>query len=247
MTLSEKQPTEEVKETLPSEGQNVEEAKEVPLLEEKPVAEIKEAPKAPAPTATGNEQITILKHEISRMEDDFLYGASGVSSTNIELAIRNVSDSNIASAVFEAAFYDIEGNIVDTVRHREIDLKTNTSRAISISYTGPKYNEVKSYDVRIIRTTTPDVEKVQLRRTELRATETGEEEVIGTVKNISEVKTDAAVVATFYDFNKENIGTNVLILRDIEPNTVREFDLKFKPQEGDVVRSCTINIGEVVE
>lgn len=246
MTLSEKQPAEEVKEALPSEGQNVEEAEEVPLLEEKPVEEVKEAPKAPAPTATGNEQITILKHKISRTEDDFLYGG-GVSSTNIELAIRNVSDSNIASAVFEAAFYDVEGNIVDTVEHKEIDLKTDTSRAISISYTGPKYNEVKSYDVRIIRTTTADVEKVQLRRYEVRTTETGEEEIRGIVKNISEVKTDAALVATFYDFNKENIGTNVLILRDIEPNTVREFDFKFKPQEGDVVRSCTINIGEVVE
>jgi uncharacterized membrane protein YphA (DoxX/SURF4 family) len=198
----------------------------------------------PEPTATGNEKITILKHEISRIEDPH----SGlVTSTGVELAARNVSNSHIATAVFEAIFYDIEGNIVDTVKHREIDLKPNTSRAISISYTDPKHNEVKSYDVRLIRTTTADVEKVQLRRHELRTTEAGEEELWGIVKNISEVKTDAALVATFYDPKKENIATKVIILRDIEPNSIRQYVLKFKPQEGDIVRTYTLNIGEIVE
>jgi hypothetical protein len=163
--------------------------------------------------------------------------------TGVELAIRNVSDSTIATAVFEAVFYDQEGNILDTVKHREIDLKPDTSRAIHITSSINEIDKVKSYGVRIIRTTTADVEKVQLRRHEMRTTEAGEEEISGTVKNISEVKTDAALVATFYDPKKENIGTKVLVLRDIEPNTIRQFDFKFKPQEGDIVRSYSLNVG----
>ncbi|GAI57443.1 unnamed protein product, partial [marine sediment metagenome] len=163
-----------------------------------------------------------------------------------ELAIRNVSDSTIATAVFEAVFLDIEGNILDTVEHRESDLKPERSRAILINTSIPESDKVKSYDVRIIRTTTADVEKVQLRRHEIRTTETGEE-VRGIVKNLSEVKTDAALVATFFDPKKETIGTKVIILRDIEPGTIRQYQFKFKPQEGDVVRTYTLNIGEIEE
>jgi len=212
--------------------------------------EAKEPPKTPAPTATGNEKITILKHSISVAERDEEqeYGRSPIMD-GVELAIRNVSDSTIATTVFEAIFYDQEGNILDTVKHREIDLKPNTSRAIRISSSIHEHEKVKSYDVRIIRATTTDVEKVQLffRRHELRTTETGEEEIRGIVKALSEVKTDAAVVVTFYDPKKENIGTKVIILRGIEPNTVRQYCFKFKPQEGDTVRSCSFAIGEIVE
>ena len=169
------------------------------------------------------------------------------SPASVELAIRNVSQATIATAVFEAVFYDKEGNIVDTVKHGEIELKPDTSRAIYIAFPKHGYDKVKSYNVRIIRTTTADVEKVQFRRQEVRTTETGEEEVRGTVKNISEVKTDAAIVATFYDYKEEKIGTKVLILRDIEPHTVRKFEFKFKPQEGDRIRRCSSAIGEIVE
>jgi len=222
--------------------------KEAALSKQQAVEEAKELPKPPAPTATGNERIAILKHDISveQVERDLEYGRYPTPAF-VELAIRNVSDSTIATAVFEAVFYDQEGNILDTAKHKEVDLKPDTSRAIHITSSISEYEKVRSYDVRIIRTTTADVEKVQLRRTELRTTETGEEEIVGTVKNMSKVKTDAAVVATFYDFSQEDISTKVLILRDIEPDTVRKFEFKFKPQEGDVVRSCTINIGEVVE
>jgi hypothetical protein len=165
----------------------------------------------------------------------------------LELAIRNVSDSTIATAVFEAVFYDKEGNILDTIQHREVDLKPDTSRAVHISFSKFDCKQVKSYDVRIIRTTTADVEKVQLRRHEIGTTQTGEEEISGTVKNLSEVKTDAALVATFYDGRKEAIGTKVLVLRDIEPNAIRQFDLRFRPQEGDRVRTYTLDVGEIVE
>ncbi len=198
----------------------------------------------PTPTATGNEKITILKHSLFKTADDYsLVGRTAI----VELAIRNVSDSTLATIVFEAVLYDIEGNILDTVKHREIDLKPSTSRAISINSYITELNKVRSYNVKIIKMTTTDVEKVQLRRHERSTTETGEEEVRGVVKNISNVKTDTALVGTFYDPKKENIGTKVIILRDIEPNSIRQFHFKFKPQEGDIVRTYTLNIGEIAE
>ena len=58
-------------------------------------------------------------------------------------------------------------------------------------------------------------------------------------------KTDAAIVTTFYDPKKENIGTRVLVLKDIEPKTVRPFRVRFKPQEGDTVRSFSIALGDI--
>jgi hypothetical protein len=197
----------------------------------------------PEPTATGNEKVIILKHSLSKIID--LDRRSG-GSTGAELAIRNVSDSTIATLVFEALFYDIEGNILDIVKHKEVDLKPNFSRAILISTSILESDRVESYDVRIIRTTTADVEKVQLRKHEIRTTEAGEEEVSGIVKNLSNVKTDAALVATFYDSKKENIGTKVIILRDIEPNSIKQYHFKFKPQEGDRISAYSLNIGEIV-
>ena len=166
----------------------------------------------------------------------------------INIAIKNVSDTTIATLVLKAMFYDIEGNVLDTVKHSEIELKPNTSRAISINYNKQEnYQQLKSYDIKITKMTTADVEKVQLRRHEITTTDTSEE-VTGLVKNISNSKTDTALVATFFDSNKEeNIGTRVLILREIESITTRQFHFKFKPMEGDKVRSYTLNIGDLVE
>jgi hypothetical protein len=192
----------------------------------------------PESTATGNEKITILKHFYSYYDP---YKTGIPKAYCIELTVRNVSDSNIARAVFEVVLYDIEGNILDTFKHRENELKTNTSRAIVISYTKPKYKEVKGYNVKLVKTTTTDVEKVQLRRFEAKTTEAGEE-VSGIVKNISAVKTDVALVATFNDRKKENIGTKVIIFRDTEPNSIKQFHFTFKLQEGDIVGSCAINV-----
>ena len=223
---------------------DIENTKEAPFTEEQAVEEAKEPPKIPAPTATGNEKIAILKHNI--FEIDMERGADDPTA-RLELAIRNVSDSTIATAVFEALLYDQEFNIIDTVKHRETKLKPDTSRLIRIITSIPAYesDQIARYDVRLLRATTADVEKVQLLRYEVRTTETGEEEVWGVAKNISEVKTDAAAVVTFYDANMENIGTNVLILRDIEPNTIRQFDFRFKSQAGDTVRHCSVIVGEI--
>ncbi len=199
----------------------------------------------PEPKVTGNEKIQILKHSYDNGDED-LFNEDD-NPARVDIAMRNVSDTTIATMVFEAIFYDIEGNILDTVRHSIIELKPNTSRAIGINYKEQKDDKLKSYDVKIVRMVTADVEKIQLRRHEIKTTDDGQEEVRGIVKNISGVKTDAALVATFLDSKKENIGTRVVILRDIEPDSIKQFHFMFKPIEGDIIMTYTLNIGDIVE
>jgi len=195
----------------------------------------------PAPTATGNDKITILKHHLREMDLEF----GGKDTNSVELTIRNITNTTIASAVFEAVFYDIEGNIVDTVRHKEIELKPGTGRGVLIKSSIQLFDMVKSYGVRLIRATTADVERVQFRGHVIRTTETGEDEIRAVVKNVSDVKTDAAFIAAFYDSKGENIGTKVVILKDIEPGSVRQAHFLFKPREGDIVRTCNFSIGDI--
>jgi hypothetical protein len=203
----------------------------------------KELPKMPEPVATGNERIAVLKHLFSGTD-----GEHGEGSLRVDLAIRNISDLTIATAVFEAVFYDVEGNVVDTVRHNEVELRPETSRLIHITSTIPVFecDDIQSYAVRLVWSTTVDVEKFQLRKYEMATIETGEEQVTGVVKNLSEVKSDAAVVVILYGAEKENLCTKVLVLRDIEPNTVRQYELRIMPPQGAEVASCSIAVGELV-
>ncbi len=204
-----------------------------------------ERSKLPEPTATGNDRVAVLTHKLLGIgmgrDEEF-------PTARIELAIRNVSKSTIATVIFEARFYDQDGNTVDTVRHTEVELNPETSRLVRITSSIPvyDYDRIQSYEVRLVRTTTAETEKVQFRSYEMTTLETGEEQVTGIVKNVGEVKIDAAVVATFYDAQKETIGMRVLLVREIEPNTVKRFDLRFKPQEGDTVRNCSLAVAEVM-
>lgn len=197
---------------------------------------------APKPTVTGNSRIAILNHSIMPGIEGYRGQPGGVT-----LSIRNVSDVTIATLIFEAVLYDIEGNILDTVRHRETELRPATSRSIIIPCPSDHVSVLRSYDIRLCRAITADEEKVQLRTSSIQTTVTGTEEVRGVVKNISSVKTDTAIIATFYNSRKEDVGTKVLILRDIEPGNIRQFRFLFKPQEGDMVRSCSFKIGEILE
>jgi len=195
----------------------------------------------PESKVTGNEKIKILKHSLNTGDGEF-----AEIMADADFAIKNVSDTTIASLVFEAEFYDIEGNVLDTVKRSEIEIKPNTSRAVTIKCKQQLAQRIKGYDIKIARMITADVEKIQLRSNERRTTDIGEE-VRGIVKNVGSVKTDTALVATFFNSQKESIGTKVVILRDIEPNNAKQFHFVFKPMEGDEVRSYTLNIGDLAE
>ena len=95
--------------------------------------------------------------------------------------------------------------------------------------------------------TRADEERVQFCSHEITTNDIGEEKITGTVKNISKDKADAALVVNFFDSNKENISTKVVILRDIEPSKIKRFSFVLKPHIGDMVRTYTFNIGDIVE
>ena len=197
----------------------------------------------PVPVVTGDDRISILKHSFQNMQTPDA-GLNDIKN-QVNIAIRNISNDTVATAIFEADFYDSEGNILGTVRHKEFEIKPNTSRAFMIQPEGMKEDMAKSYNIKLIKTVTADVEKVQLRRNEFKKLSGGREEVSGLLKNISDEKTDAVLVVTYLDAKEEKIGVRALRVKDIEPNTVRNFSLIFTPPEGETVKTRTFDIGEM--
>jgi hypothetical protein len=193
----------------------------------------------PQPTATGNDKIAILRHQFHRKvtrRPTYSYPDC------VELVLRNVSGSTIATVSLEAALCDMEGNVVDTVEQEEVDIKPNSSRAVRVSIPPNNLHIIKSYDIKLTRVTTADVEKFQIRGNFVRTNEAGEEESRGTVKNLSSTKADAILIASYYNAKNENIGGKAIILRDVEPDSVRQFHFTFKPQEGDMVRTYNLKV-----
>jgi hypothetical protein len=206
--------------------------------------EVKEPVKIRESTAIGNDKIEILRHDLYDVHDD----APGEQRpAGVDLAIQNLSESTIATAIIEVTFYDIEGNLLGTATHRVIELLPGTSRNIQIDSLVKEVEKVKSYDVRIVKTRTADAEKVQTRSHGMSRNTAGEEVVEGIVKNVSKVKTDAAVVISFFDANKEDVGRKILVLHDLEPEAIRRYRLVFMAPEGETVGTYSIVLGDMVE
>ena len=220
---------ENTKEAPFSEEQDIEEAREASLPEEKPVEEVKEPPKAPEPTATGDEKIAILKHDIYRKGGD-----DSTAEMGIEMVVKNVSDKMIGSVLFEAVLYDIEGNILDTVERKTIELRPNVSRTIRITSSKPESDKVKSYHVRVAKTAiTPEPtatgnEKVTILQHGLfktmddhgdRVFSTGAELAI---RNVSDSTIATSVFeAVFYDIEGNILDKVKHKEVDLRPNTSR--------------------------
>jgi len=203
--------------------------------------DIKDVVLTPEPLATGNDDIVILSHHIQDPD----VTARG-DKRSIDMAIRNISDKTFATVLFEAVFYDSIGNIMSKTKHREYEFQPNISRGIHIIPDKHEPDNFKSYKVSIMRALTTDVEKVQLRRHEIRSIDGGEE-IRGSVKNLSDVKTDTTLIATFKDSSGEKIGTKVIILKDIEPHSVKPFQFVFNTPIEEKVREYVLNLGELIE
>jgi hypothetical protein len=191
----------------------------------------------------GNDSIEILEHFYT-MEDN-TFGA-GLIGGRINLSVKNILNKTIAMAMFEAVYYDLDGNVLDTIQHKEFELKPDKSRVVTITIDRIKGLYVKSYKVNIIKISTADVEKIQLLRNESRTIESGRKEISGILKNISDVKADTVLVVTFLDSNEEINGISVLEVKNIEPDCVRKFSLTFTPVKGCSVKNYFIDIGEMI-
>ncbi len=198
----------------------------------------------PVPAASGDDRILILKHNFQ----ENINTDTDESRRELEIAIRNIAGETVVTAVFNAEIYDAEGNLLGTARHMESDIKADTSRAVIIQIDSiPKYDSARSYKVDIIKTIVADTQKVLLRRDEKRVLPNGDVNISGIIKNVSGVKTDAAVAAFFLDAKKEELGTSVLPVKDIEPGAVKNFSLVFRPPDGEKVAAYTVDVGETAE
>ena len=203
-------------------------------------SEISKTSKIPPPVVKGNDNVIILKHGFLEIDDeDYPWKIGG-----IKLGIKNISDVMIATAFFEVIFYSINGDIVDRTTHCETELKPGQSRGIVIFPTIKGYDRFGSYDIRLTQMTTAEEERIQFLRHQARTNELGEEEIIGIVKNISNIKANAKIVVTFFNKNKDSIGSRSITLKNIEPGSTKHYSLLFKAPEGEKVRSFSLNIND---
>jgi hypothetical protein len=199
---------------------------------------------APTPLVVGNDKVSILKHDIA-LVNNFPHSKEW---KEIDLVIRNISTVNIANLTIEAIFYDIEGNIIDNKIHEEYDLLINTSRTVCIipnetNFTPGKYHykDIWSYSVKIIEMKTSDIQRIRIKWHNRKTVGYAIEEINGLVKNICNFKTDAAVTATFYNIHGDKLGTKVMLLRDLEPGSVRNFNICYTPPNGQNVQSYLLS------
>jgi hypothetical protein len=194
------------------------------------------------PGAYGNDKIEITNHTFWEGNAPF---ASPFKGGAVEIAVKNISGETIAAATFEAVFYDLEGNVIDTVQQEEYELKPDTSRAVYIVSDNPDVNIARCYRVTILDTIMVDEEKVQVISHTMKPLPSGEEEVSGIVKNISDVLMSAEMTITFFNVNKEQIGIQNLVVTNMEPDSTKGFVCVFKPEEGTSVSSYTIDINDI--
>lgn len=193
----------------------------------------------PESVACGNDMVAIKKHNFKYLENVILEG--------VECGIQNISDKTIATLIIECTFFDSDGNVLNVTKHKETNLLPGNIRGIII--TPPITVEgfrISTYNVRIFRVVTADVEKVQVIKNEIR-TNGNEKEVSLICKNISSEKTDAAIIVKFFNDSKDDIGTKVIPVKDLEPGTTRQLKLNFKPAAGDNVSRHEITVGDLVE
>ncbi len=205
---------------------------------------------APMPVVIDNDKVTITKHGLV-LTNNFPHSREW---KEIDIAVHNISESNIAKIILEAIFYDIEGNVLDITKREEYDLTVGTSRSIciipSVSMNNSEkfhYRNIWSYAVRIIKTVTADVEKVRLCRHEAITLDNGWEEVRGIVKNISDGEADTVLVATFKNYADEKIATKIIPIKSIKPRSYHNFHFVFQPSEGEKVKTYSLDIGEIAE
>ena len=184
---------------------------------------------SPVPEATGNDKIEILNHIFLAGNNPF---GSPIKGGGVELSVKNKTDETIAATIYNALFFDLEGNIIDTVRYKDLELKPHSSRAIVIESDKLIGEPARCYSVSIAKMVTTDIEKVQIRAHEMARMPSGNAKMSGFIKNISDVKSDAVIVATFTDYQNEKLGTRAVQIKDIEPNTTRKFSFIFDNPTG---------------
>jgi hypothetical protein len=197
----------------------------------------------PDPIAIGNDSLSIMHHEITEMKED---ERKVVHPYGVKLAIRNNSNKKIATSLFEAIFFDINGNIVDKVTYKTKDLDAEVSRAINIYSTILEETKVKSYFVKVTKTITTDVEKIQICNCRAKSTVNGEEITV-IFKNLSEIPISAVIMVDLFNLKDEIIGSRAMELDQINANEIRQCNFLFELPPGENLVRFEPNVVEIIQ
>jgi hypothetical protein len=194
----------------------------------------------PDSEAVGNDKIAVLSHRI--LEPD----ACAAGKRSLELEIKNICEKTLATAVLEAKLLDGEGNLLDSVCHKELEFKPQSICTFNIIPEKAEAEAFRTYKVSVRKALTTDFEKVQIKSHDMKPLDDAVE-VSGVLKNISDGKADAAVVTLFKDVKDEKIATRVVYVRDIEPGASKQFKFRFVVPAGETVNSYVISVGTIAE
>jgi hypothetical protein len=193
----------------------------------------------PMAAFAGNDMVLITKHCLKYMDNAILEG--------LECGIKNISEKPIATLIIECTFFDGEGSVLSVVKHKETNFLPGNSRGIMIPVpmSGESFR-IQSYNGRIFRLITTDIEKIQIVQSIMKAVGSDKEVTI-ICKNISSEKADAAIIVKFFNESKEDVGTKVLVVKDLEPGPTRQYKLSFTPVANDSIKTHEVTVGDLVE
>ncbi|HAS04758.1 MAG TPA: hypothetical protein DCR71_03220 [Dehalococcoidia bacterium] len=196
------------------------------------------ARKAPEPVANGNKQVEIVSHKVLPKSGE------GSPGKGVYLEIKNITSAAIGKLTLQTLMFDAKEYVIDTVEKTVTDFQCDKTRILRI-VTSAENADVKSYEVKITNIAVTPVAVAT--GDERKILPNGDVNVSGMIKNVSGIKTDASIAVTFLDTKKEEPGTVVLPVKDIEPGSVKNFSLLFRPPTGEKVKTYTIDIGETAE
>ena len=188
-----------------------------------------------------NDEVKIITHTLAEgnalNEEGF--------SRSIDVSIRNVFDKTFASVILEAVFMDGEGNELDTVRQKVLEIKPDSSRTVQISPAKPDAGMFRTYRLSVYRTVTTDIEKVQIKSHEIsRSTARWR------FRAFSRMSVTAKQTPPWSPSSRMSKTKNrhkVAYIRDIDPGASKQFRFKFVEPEDENVNSYVISVGSIAE
>jgi hypothetical protein len=199
--------------------------------------------------------ISILKHEYFRKE---LQG-SNKEIAGVEIDLKNISNNLIGYTLLELTFYDVDGNTLDTNRHKVSELDPGNSRILRYNYSGNEADKIAKYQVNVIETLIlPDPiaignDMVSIMSHEISEMKEDERKVVHpygaklAIRNISDKKIAAAFFeAVFIDIEGNIVDTVNHKTTDLDAGVSRAINIYSKILEETRVKSYYIKVARVV-
>jgi hypothetical protein len=196
----------------------------------------------PAPVLTGNEYINIYKHDLVKDEDVH----SGHARAELTLAISNISNITIATAVFDVSFLNDEGQVLEYKQQKEREIKVGTNRGVVVEANKEISRDIYSYRVSINKITTVETEKAQIVFCEANTLDEKTDSIFCVIKNISDETADTAFVAEFINKKQVRLGYKSVAVRQIPPHGKKQFRLTFEAPAGEKTMNIKYELADLI-